>query len=142
MTNQEIRTRFFAAYLGAKCTNVNWDNRQILTGVSAFHDCIYAASSYDSPDEWHDKIEDTRLILTDLSRITDEHAIEVYKLDPRFREGQTREYMIYKGQWWAKFARNEHIADLLRMWGYCLPFMGLDPIAEGWAIIDDKNEAK
>lgn len=156
MNKNEIRTRFFAAYLGAKCTYPDINGKKITAtltkvGVDEIettykrkrYGCSGDILSWESNGSHNADALHTRLILTDLSRITDEHSIEVTKIIHENPEWHTVEQgkawikdftdrqlsMIYTGHW-------THIADLLRMWGYCLPFMGFDPIAEGWAILE------
>lgn len=146
MTNQEIRTRFFAAHLGANVlhTNIsgysqylNPDWGVLGNDVIVRNGCIFDMYA----------IEQCVLILTDLSSITDKHLREVARI-----MGYTECYKIIYHNKCIHFYYegnsvyidvdffNSHTTDYLRSLNYCLPFMGLDPIKEGWAILDDKNE--
>lgn len=63
------------------------------------------------------KIEDFCLLLTPLSAITDEHAIEVGKI----RYNDMCSVPIYE---LAELARHTEVSDFLRSKGYALPFGG------------------
>lgn len=107
----KLNKQIAAAYNG--CEVMYQEEMYILTGVSNFHDRIFLAENVDSVDESYHAPNDCQLILWPLSAITDEDAIEVYKIS-RDNKLDTNEYMIYKGSWWAKSARNTEITDFLR----------------------------
>lgn len=73
-----------------------------------------------------------QLILRPLSKISDEDAIEVYKMV----RGVTSDdrLMIYKGRYYAKVALNTEATDFLRSRSYMLPYKGIDLFEAGIAI--------
>ena len=132
MNKNDIKASFFAAHLGARYVSSNvcgeFTDR---VGGYFFTNGIAVRPS-------------TRLILTPLDRIADEHAVEVAKIYYIFSLTPTLE--VAKSLIHA-FINEPHtitseVADLLRSYGYLLPFMGLDPIKEGWAIVEPENQPK
>lgn len=140
ITKEQVRARYFACYIGSK--TIHTDPRGFMeefTSWGLFGDYIITkfGTVYG-----HWEINRCQLLLRPLSAITDEDAIEVAKIyyyNPLLHNTTEANVLIE--------AFNQHpdtitfdVADYLRSRGYYTgSFMGYDPIAEGWAIVDDKN---
>ncbi len=140
------KLRFFAAHLGAK----------VLIDYPSGNFPQYGICSLDFLRKLHDKTDQlctnwkwNKLILRSMSKITDEDAIEVAKSLANNTDVEGVEYGADNECLTFIVSRSGkmlvfHISDFntwstdyLRSKGYCLPFMGLDPVKEGWAIIED-----
>lgn len=145
MDKNEIKIRFFAAHLGANAV-ITEDGEKYYGIVHSVcpksYKKVILLSGHN--DLVPDKLDDVQLILTPLSDITDEHAIEVAKIYSHIPTpgGSINKNSpidkIRKMLIWHAPHRGD-VVDYLRSLNYCLPFMGLDPIKEGWAILDNQK---
>jgi hypothetical protein len=136
MTDNELKQRFFAQYLGCRVVITN--------EIGKFQFCLKAV---DIGIEMPCIVDDCFLILKDLSTITDGEANEVgdllnYKDEDYIKKnlGDTRASKVRRdlasGIFVGNFYRHLHVMDLLRSRGYLVPFMHLsiqDILDRGWA---------
>lgn len=141
-----MKNKIFALYLGSQVL----DDQQVTRELRAVHNHGFCTLSYNGIGEQENiEIDDLQLILTPLSEITDEDAIEAYKLEfPKWDEPLSaheeeigasklnREEII-------DVMRNEILpdgemsfrtADFLRSRSYHLPYMGLDLYQQSIAV--------
>ena len=142
MTKEQVRARYFAAHWGSKINVKIGDDTTTETIDGKLIDWVTSPMMF----------ADCNVILRPLSAITDEHALLVFKLIGyntsdmgsviscaivNFGNGLKIE--IGTSDYEFMFIHN--IADLLRSLGYHTGnFMGYDPIQEGWAVLNDKND--
>lgn len=128
MDKQQIKTRFFGAHIGCKvsATNAFGNGEYILSGVSTLDEGALMVFTEDG-GSFSTDITDCKLVLRPLSSLT---GSEMAHLDA---------ISIHCGK--NKMAIGYMRFDYLRSINVCVPFMGLDPITEGWAILDEKFSA-
>jgi hypothetical protein len=149
MTKEQVRTRYFAAYLGCK---IKVDYPSSNFPQYAICDFKHIQKLHDKTDSLDTNWKWNKVILRPLSAITDEHAVMVCGLfgyDVSYKGSVTscaivnfgKEFKIEIGTSAYKFMFIHDVADLLRSLGYHTgTFMGYDPIQEGWAVLTDKKD--
>lgn len=146
MTAKEIKARFFGQHVGCDVRVKNHPvfahDDYVLHGVK---DGFAIFSLFDAD------IDKCKLILRPLSSITDEEAVECFITGRPHLEWC--EYKVVRNEngvgvlaWKDGVAKAglsiKHKAldlaqsDFIRSLNFCLPFCGLDPIAEGWAVLE------
>ncbi len=132
LTNEEI-AKVFAMYLGAEVvyTRGNYSDRFYYTLVDMFNNSICSANSERS------SFQNCQLLLTILSGITDEHAIEVGKIwnistVTNHDISDIKEYFIEYG-----IPQNIELYQYLISKGYAVPlWFGIDHWANGKTAIE------
>ncbi len=157
MDKQQIKARFFGAHIGCKVLIAK--SPQFAGGIFALSEVSYsdiAGTSifflkedgtpprYDGGYEMSmmNVVNTTRLILRPLPSMTDEELTILSEiLFPTHAKCKTGELLTFgirsgklNGMWMMRYTAIS--ADYLRSINICVPFMGLDPIAEGWAILE------
>jgi len=139
LTKEQIRARYFACHLGCDVKLIDEDADEYIEPLISVD---YENGGLNQCDLYG------QLLLTPLSDITDEHAIEVAKIYSHIPTpgGSINKNSpidkIRKMLIWHAPHRGD-VVDYLRSLGYHTGnFMGYDPIAEGWCILNDKNEQK
>ena len=160
---QQLKARFFGIHLGCKCFyGINDGDNDTLLGVDLSESIV---STSDSIERVEHSDKNFKLILRPLSSITDEEAIEcariagicgermyVSRMDRAMRlevsaESISAEICFYLSPTHPElFSFTDcagdtalGVSDYLRSRNFALPFHGLDPISEGWAILDWKQ---
>jgi len=150
LTKEQIRARYFACHIG--CDVKPDDDVQLfkIVGISEWEGNIQLEIGNNS-DWWN--ISACQLLLNPLSSITDEHArqlVEMFGCDTdasgsfiSLEVFGLHDMKITFEHFGYRIDMTPEHSDLLRSLSYHTgKFMGYDPIAEGWAILDDKNEQK
>lgn len=170
MDKQQIKSRFFGAYFGApvKCFDMvetHGANSGVFKQLNGAFYCEMKINDKLSVCEF---LAHCKLVLRPLSSITDEEAIEAAKMlggnvcewSVSFRDDTRLEVEpnLYIGRVSFRYSTIDRmevvmgsceptevdtlaVFDYLRSINICVPFMGLDPIEEGWAILEDKIPA-
>lgn len=152
MDKQQIKARFFGAHIG--CQFLDWHNELTeLTGIERHpdRDGRWNLHFFDEKNNCHGTCKDglagCRLVLRPLPYITPDEATECANLmfDDTRADGEWLADKVINNEMnntWAYMDRCTNAIDYLRSRNFCVPFMGLDPIAEGWAILEEKIPAK
>lgn len=133
MADNELRLRAFAAYM--PCVVVADKMEWAIYGVNHWDNTILLL--IDGNTESYPADEHYRLLLTDLSEITDEdrsHCIKIVFHDDVCTEKRKEMFDELLKQRRIGF----HGIDYLRSKSYNLPFMGFDLVKEGIAILKTK----
>jgi len=153
--NNELRMAAFGAYPNATAIGQDERNPHFPADTGKIVELAAYKATIDNNGEYYEFIPDeVKLLLTPLSRITDEHAIEVAKLadiseaERKYRHGWN-DYDNYEriGKEIAQDLIEDYgdpckvgaknavaIVDYLRSKSYLLPFRGVDLIAAGIAV--------
>lgn len=164
MEKEQLKARFFGMHIGCPFTHPDFEEPQELWGAAkwqlAKHHGFSGSCFY--KDGWVD-IERSQLILKPLSIITDEEikaianalgfCSEKYKITRQrtwidveapqsltffriYLSANNPDIFSWEGQ-----NAGEYIdgIDYLRSIGFHLSYLGLNPVAEGWAIIEEKQ---
>lgn len=165
MNKERLKYNLFALYLGQKI-NAAQHKRATFTGIitdTGMGHVSIRANGTETPTVI--SLKNCQLVLKPLSSISDEDAIEcigqAWVKDGWHIGLHVRgEYKVYYNLEWNSECRiridgkyplisvfdkdgvpfsieSESFVDLARSKGYCLPYMGLDPIAEGWAVLEE-----
>lgn len=144
MDKQQIKARFFGAHIGCdvscfdtiKMVGTNLGIVPTNTGAVLCH------VKYQNGVIVPEFINHCKLVLRPLSSITDMEAAECAKImgykdfADEMRIKYTKAALQAMLTLRIEAGRHWHCADYLRSINICLPFMGLYPIAEGWAILE------
>jgi len=144
MEQQQIKQRAFAAYIGADVVDTIHP-----IGIHKTYG-IVNNDIWVNGDDGYDyiSIDECQLSLTPLSDITDEDAIEVARIinshEPHSPCLQLDVSMVKAGYLIDDIRNsslwNYDVTDYLRSKKYCIPFMGLDLVKEGWAVLKTKSD--
>lgn len=165
---QQIKARFFGMHIGAQFVHQDIEGSAELLGVAKWELLDIPAPGLSALGRagWYD-IDQCKLILRPLASITDEEVIEcakIYDADLIWKIYKRNEYFVQVENsdielftiWFpmgdtslitlidvadntCAFNQFECI-DYLRSLSFVLPFMGVDPVAENWAILETKPE--
>ena len=144
MDNQQLKARFFGMHTGCKIryTNVFGSGEYDSAGVFLDGDSKWKLRMTDCGVV---RLDDCKLILRPLSSITDEEVKGLVRL-PGIYDGEPDSDISEVVGYIATILREKEFNlledtavayDYLRSIGICVPFMGIDPVAEGWAILEE-----
>lgn len=146
----EFRARVFAAYMPCLAM-YGTEGPYAIQGVSLMEEM--AIFEWDEDSDWWNITDKTQLILTDLQNITDEDAIEVAKIAGWDYNNSPNSEAHFDLAGLSRFLKEDifnertfiyshlnafvviKLVDYLRSKHYLLPFLGIDLIAAGIAII-------
>lgn len=148
MDKQQIKARFFGQHIGCNLVALNFIARgkYALSGVSTTTSGGMVFFTEDG-GSFTDNVTDCKLVLRPLSSITLDEVIGLMSI-PGIDEGEgysdkldAAEYllpMIRAKNGWNIQEETAISFEYYRSINICVPFMGFDPIAEGWAILDEE----
>lgn len=161
---QQLRSRFFGQHIGCR-VNVFGMAEYVNGGVTWDDDGVF---KFFDGHEYHPFDNNCKLILRPLSSITDEEVFEMFvfagffgidiirdtdKIGVIGRNGDCAVIWIKISpkpigrflEAWNNVKNKEQpevfeymIVDWLRSKNFALPFCGIDPVSEGWAILEEK----
>lgn len=152
MDKQQIKARFFGQHIGGRVriagSIVCADGDYTLSGVSFWSKMSVELENVDCK-VW---AFDCKLVLRPLSDISKSELIELLTIANYFDPEWCADYYLseeFSGRDWLNIALTNkksndvifHVIDYLRSINICVPFMGLDPIAEDWVILEEKIPA-
>lgn len=125
----EDKERIWGLYIGSKYKFPNGKNEEIITGVVCYN---AAYGNYDA-----------KLILKDLSDITDEDAIEVANIIG-LKEWEEEDKLAYGKEYAMEYGNGiiYRVADFLRSKSYMIPYKGINLFDAGIAIRKQVNNNK
>lgn len=141
MDKEQInKTRFLGQHIGCQFTHPDIEGTDELLGVAD----VFDPSAYGSAG-WYDT-ERCKLALRPLSYITENELIVCAKLaeykDPSQPQIQyIKNCLLHDLKLHIEIRQHWAISDYLRSLGFCTPFMGLDPVAEGWAVLGEPKDS-
>ncbi len=148
MDKHQIKARFIGMHIGCRYQYVNPDFPSMVPAVFTNHGLIEEdCGNYRIRNENgfnKQSFGDCKLILRSLSSITDDELTHAWRL--MFSMVPSMTFDRFKSAWDVKCrpSGDKHpvdVADYFRSINICLPFCGLDPIEEGWAVLDEKISA-
>lgn len=132
--NTEITNEFlaacFAAYWGCKMKIADYPHEYDMCMLNGNSVCV--GQNVKDVDLWY-KINTCKLILTPLSLITDEDAIEVAKIG-KIPETIEQGRKLAMGRFLGSICEMAHVINYLRSKSYMIPFRGVDLFTAGIAI--------
>lgn len=150
MDKGQIKARFFGQHIGAVIAGGDDDPFAILLTSGLDGIKVETREGFDFLN-WGSP---AKLVLRPLSSITLPELAECFRqCGYNYPEGAAH-YQLNKSQWEGerdpdimgsiyKCANVSGLSvgiDYLRSLNFCLPFMGLDPVAEGWAVLEKTNQ--
>lgn len=167
----ELKYQFFGLHLGRKVLNDGEIfDLSGLTDYGLFSPVAILSDGIENDATHHRYIKNCQLLLKPLQDISEQDAVEVAKIALGEKEINHKGFEKFdshsivwfeKNEVWIHFESNRVLiarfaigkaialpcsiypaADFLRSKGYCLPYMGIDPVKEGWAVPENKNVEK
>ena len=142
---QQLKARFFGQHIGCNVKDADYGTVKLIGVWQHFPSdgmktiVRIGTENYENIENFLDRC---KLILRPLSSVTKTECYDYVKLiAPNASDIEESSIILYEGMLGkTKITDKTHyrFVDYARSIGICLSFMGLDPIAEGWAILDEE----
>ncbi len=141
---QQLKARFFGMHLGCKMQAVNsiGQGEYVLSGTSTLNEGALMLFTEDG-GSFSSDVTECKLILRPLSSITITECRQIVDSLPEAKTSSIHEIeeaaLIFYNELTSIDSIHQdspfEFVDRLRSINICLPFMGIDPVAENWAIL-------